>query len=347
MAIKKRQCPACGEMKEYRSDVKTCGCGGTNPFRMALRMPRTTSATKAEFLAEVKAASEREVAKIVETAKRNAHKPIQVRKPKKHTNLMCEINLADHHFGKLSWGQETGHANYDVKIATELFWRAFNALLEQSLVFGFYDEIWFVVGNDLFNADDISGRTTAGTYVETDVRHEKTYSGVSHLILEAIEVLRAHAKKIKVVVVPGNHDYHATFHLGCALECYFHKYTDVEVDNRPMVRKYQQFGQTAHMYTHGDKGRRPDFPALFAREVPKMWAACAFHEIKTGHNHVEKTDERHGVIIRTMPSLCPPDAWHSENGYVGNLRSSQALIYHPNRGLIATMIYTDSDENIQ
>lgn len=29
----KRQCPACGETKEFRADCKTCGCGGTNPFK--------------------------------------------------------------------------------------------------------------------------------------------------------------------------------------------------------------------------------------------------------------------------------------------------------------------------
>lgn len=31
MPIVKRKCPACGEKKEFRSDVKTCGCRGTNP----------------------------------------------------------------------------------------------------------------------------------------------------------------------------------------------------------------------------------------------------------------------------------------------------------------------------
>lgn len=31
----KRQCPACGEVKAIRADCKTCGCGGTNPFRAA------------------------------------------------------------------------------------------------------------------------------------------------------------------------------------------------------------------------------------------------------------------------------------------------------------------------
>ena len=32
MALIKRECPACGKIKKFRSDVKTCGCAGTNPF---------------------------------------------------------------------------------------------------------------------------------------------------------------------------------------------------------------------------------------------------------------------------------------------------------------------------
>src|SRR5579859_4380167 len=27
----KRECPACHEVKNFRADVKTCGCRGTNP----------------------------------------------------------------------------------------------------------------------------------------------------------------------------------------------------------------------------------------------------------------------------------------------------------------------------
>lgn len=31
MALVKRECPACGKVKKFRTDVKTCGCRGTNP----------------------------------------------------------------------------------------------------------------------------------------------------------------------------------------------------------------------------------------------------------------------------------------------------------------------------
>lgn len=40
MAFKTRVCPACGEKKKFRTDSKTCGCAGTNPF------PKSNKAVK-------------------------------------------------------------------------------------------------------------------------------------------------------------------------------------------------------------------------------------------------------------------------------------------------------------
>src|SRR5439155_17261514 len=71
--------------------------------------------------------------------------------------------------------------------------------------------------------------STSGTQVESDVRHEKTYVTVRTLLIQAIEKLRHLAAKVKVVVVPGNHDHNATWHLGDSLEVYFSKYDDVKI----------------------------------------------------------------------------------------------------------------------
>lgn len=291
--------------------------------------------------------AKQEIASLKELAKTEAKEPRRaVAKPNKSHPVMLEINLTDHHFGKLAWGLETGHANYDVKIATEVFHRALDTILNRS-PFKAYEEIWFVVGNDLFNADDTQGRTTAGTQVESDVRHEKTYVTVRTLMVQAIEKLRFLGSKIKVIVVPGNHDHNATWHLGDSLELYFAKYSDVEVDNRPAPRKYHRFGQTLVMFTHGDKGKRKDLPLLMATEARELFGATAFHEIHTGHNHTLKVEETHGIRNRILSALCPPDAWHAENGYVGNLRSSEAFVWDKQEGLIGTVIYTDQDQLIE
>lgn len=290
--------------------------------------------------------AKKEIQNLKQLAKQDADFPKHVPVPKFTEGKMLEINLTDHHFGKLAWGLETGYANYDVKIATQVFHRAIDTILDRS-PFSAYEQIWFVVGNDLFNADDTQGRTTSGTQVESDVRHEKTYVTVRTLLIQAIEKLRNFAAKVKVVVVPGNHDHNATWHLGDSLEVYFSKYSDVEVDNHPCPRKYHQFGQTLVMFTHGDKGKIKDLPLLMAAEKSILFGATKFHEIHTGHIHTLRVDEQHGIRVRTLPALCPPDAWHAENGYVGNLRSSEAFVWDKNEGLIGIVIYTDSDEKIE
>lgn len=288
----------------------------------------------------------KEIEALKELAKREASLPIKVRKLNKTNGNMLEIDITDHHFGKLAWGRETGFQNYDTKIAAALFNKALDVILERASSLAF-DEIWFVVGNDLFNSDDQEGRTTSGTYVNTDVRYQKTFSVVRTVMIESIERLRRQTKKVRVIMVPGNHDKLSVWHLGDSLECYFHKYDDVVIDNEPKHRKYHEFGKVMIMYAHGDKGKRNDYPLLMATEQPEMFGRTKFREAHTGHNHYTKTDEHHGVIVRKLSALCPPDAWHAENGFVANLRSAEAFMWNKDEGLIGTIIYTDSRDDIE
>src|SRR6185437_7298527 len=132
-------------------------------------------------------------------------------------------------------------------------------------------------------------------------------------MVRAIEKLRQIAP-VKVVIVSGNHDQLSCWHLGDSLECYFHNYTDVEIDNLPRQRKYHQFGNVMVMFTHGHKGKRQDYPLLMATEQPQMFGSTKFRECHTGHNHMTKLDEQHGVRVRVLPALCAPDDWLATNG---------------------------------
>ncbi len=289
----------------------------------------------------------KEIEELKALARLDAPEPPVIEKPKNFQGGMLEINLIDHHFGKMAWGLETLGPNYDVKIAAKLFNRALDTLINRS-PFATYEEIWFVVGNDLLNSDDTSGRTTAGTPVESDFRHEKTYVTVRTLLVQAIEnKLRHIAKMVRVIVVPGNHDHNSMWHLGDSLELYFSKYSDVEVDNRPSARKYHVFGNTLVGYAHGDKAKGKNLPLLMATEAREDFGRTLFHEWHTGHKHQSRTEEFNGVRVRILPALCPSDAWHAEMGFVGNLRSSEAFVWDAVQGLIGIVIYTDSDEFIE
>lgn len=298
------------------------------------------------FLKKKKAvvSAKAEIEELKDLAKKNAKpfEPIIRKVVSKTGHRMLEINIPDVHFGKLAWAIETGGENYDVKITSKTFMAAVTALVFRVSHYTF-DEILFVVGNDLLNSDDIEGRTTKGTNVSNDGRYHKTFATVRNLIIMCIEWLRNLAP-VKVVMVAGNHDSLSVWHLGDSLECYFHKYEDVTIDNTPRYRKYHRFGNVMLMFTHGDKGKRNDYPLLMATEQPEMFGATKFREAHTGHTHQTKVEEHHGVRVRVLPALCAPDDWHSENGYVGNLRNAEAYVWDATEGLIGMAIY-NADSN--
>ena len=291
-------------------------------------------------------AARNEIAELKALAKKEASIPIKVRKLNKATGHVLEINIADHHFGKLAWKAETGDQNYDTKIALQCFQRALETILDRVSAYSF-DEIIFIIGNDLFNADDTEGRTTKGTYVSSDIRYHKTFSVVRTAMTDAIERLRRLTKMVRVILVSGNHDHLSVWHLGDSLECFFTKYDDVSIDNSPKYHKYYQYGKVMVAWTHGDKGKIKDLPLLMATEQPAMFGATKFREAHTGHKHHKSVEEQHGVIVRILSSLSPADAWHAEQGFTGNLRSAEAFIWHKDEGLVGTIIYTDSREDIE
>ena len=267
-----------------------------------------------------------------------------IRPSKVPSGKMLEINVPDAHFGKLAWPEETGYGPYDIKIAAATYVRAIRALIERTKGMQ-YDQILYVIGNDLLNSDDLEGRTTSGTQVTNDARYHKVFSVARTTTIWAIEELRKVAP-VKVISVFGNHDRLGAWTLTDSVQSWFHAYPDVTFDNSPKQRKYHQFGNTMLGFTHGDKGERDDYPLLMATEQPKMFGRTKFREMHTGHLHKTKLDEKHGIRVRILPALCQADDWHSENSYTGNLRNAEAYVWDAKEGLIATAIYNDDSQDL-
>lgn len=286
-----------------------------------------------------------EIASLLADAKRQIRRPAFLRRaPRRESGYMLELPITDLHVGKLAWSAETGYQNYDSKIAQGLFEEALATLVARTRSFEF-EQILFVVGNDLFHADTKQGTTTAGTPLDTDSRFHKTAQRIRRMMTTAIDGLRELAP-VKVVMVPGNHDTLAVWHLGESLECFYHRAKDVAIDNDPTMRKYHQHGRCMLMFAHGNRGKLADYPLLMAQERPTMWGATVHREAHTGDKHHKKTittadtEEYNGVRVRILPALCPPDAWHSEGHFVGAMRSAEAFVWHRQQGLVATSAFT-------
>jgi len=282
-------------------------------------------------------AARQEIAALIEDAKKKIGprpKPKRI-DPGEH---LLEISIPDLHIGKMAWRQETGFADYDHKIAIELYRTALDTLIARTAAFKF-SRIVLPIGNDYLHADTKSGTTTAGTPLDMDTRWHKTYVAGRKLMVESIERLREIAP-VTVVVIPGNHDTHATFCIGDSLECWFHNTPDVDIQNQPSPRKYHQHGKVMLLFTHGDKGKRDNLPLLMATERPEMFGSTVHREAHVGHLHQLRVSESMGVRVRISPALCPPDAWHSEHHFVCNKRAAEAFVWHPEDGLVSLAVYT-------
>ena len=249
-----------------------------------------------------------------------------------------EVSIPDLHLGKLAWSPETGYADYDLKIAVEVYEAALEALIQRTRGFAF-QRILFPIGNDLFHSDTKQGTTTRGTPLDTDSRYHKAFLTGRRLITRAVDRLRGIAP-VDVYVVAGNHSVVSEFQLGDSLECWFHKTDDVVIHNAPCSRKYAEFGANMILYTHGDKGSHKNLPLLMATEQREMFGRTTFREAHVGHLHQTRLLETMGVRVRISPALCPPDAWHSENQFVGNLQGAEAFVWDRSEGLVATAHYT-------
>lgn len=282
-------------------------------------------------------AAKREIDNLKDEAKKAARVPKPIIRSSVSTGNMLEISLSDAHFGKLAWSRETGGPDYDTRIAQREFLTSIEHLLDRAKSYKF-DQVLFVVGNDLIHSDDIQGRTTKGTSVDCDTRYYKTFEIVRETITICIEKLRKIAPVV-VKMVQGNHDTLSVWHLGDSLSAIFSQYDDVVIDNEPTYRKYHQWGQCGLLLTHGDKGKRADFPLLFATERPDIFGTTKYREVHTGHLHQTRTEEFHGVRVRIIPSLSAADSWHSANGFVGQQRVAEAYVFNQDEGLIAQFFH--------
>ena len=81
-------------------------------------------------------------------------------------------------------------------------------------------------------------------------------------------------------------------------------------------------------------------PLLMAAEEPELFGCSEFREVHTGHLHQVGLFEKFGIRVRRLPSLTPPDGWHSKSGYIGMTRAAQSFTWSKYDGLYAMDEYT-------
>lgn len=255
-------------------------------------------------------------------------------KPKKGKADCCYVlNGHDAHIAKLAWGPSTGGADWDIKIARETDDAAVEDLMTKVPVER-VEEVVVIVGSDMLQIDNDKSTTTAGTYVDSDSRLAKAFETAGDMLTTRIEKL-ASRFKVKVVVIPGNHDSTVSLFLGKYVEAWFRNHPNVEIDSSPKSRKYHAYGKNLIGFDHGSNTKLNDLPLIMMRENQETISGFKHFEVLTGDKHHEFVNDIKGIRVRIAPALCPPDKWHADKGYIGSVRQSQGLLYQRDNGLEA------------
>lgn len=263
----------------------------------------------------------------------------------KNEGMMLELSLPDIHFGKCAFSNEAGDA-YNLDIAVSRFKTAVLDILSQ-INFDEIETVVIPVGNDLLNFDNLSLTTTAGTPQSSDGGFYRMYRAAFDSFVWLIEQVLLSCR-VHVVSVPGNHDSQTAWTLCQALDAWFHKAPNYTSDTSPEPRKYVRFGQVLIGFTHGDKEAHSALPFIMATEssLRGAWDSTKYREWHLGHLHksaskmqVATGDEVNGMRIRILPSLCGTDNWHFAKGYVGNIKSAEAYLWHKELGLRQIIVH--------
>jgi len=281
---------------------------------------------------------------MIEAAKGEIRRPKLPKHKKTAGELWSVVVMSDLHMGSRSWRHTTG-ADYDLNIASKLVSSAASRLIASGNRLGICRRS-IVLAGDTLHFDTVLGTTTGGTYLDRDSRLQKTIDVASASIFGVIEQ-SAETVQTDVLIVPGNHDSALSFALQKILLERYRNDARVSVNKEFTTRKYMTFGGNLIGVTHGDKAKKK-LAGIMALEASELWSKCRHREWHVGHLHHQAAEIStiDGVIVRTHPTIVPPDAWHVESGFVGAERAMQGFVYSRAGGLAEMhMAYVGSEHD--
>lgn len=236
------------------------------------------------------------VENLIESFKQLESVNIKTNKTNIDDKKLLEIPLFDAHFG----------------ISDYEYYQPTQQLVFDKLSSRKWEEVLFVVGQDMLHNDDFRGRTSSGTPIEsTDM--EKAWNDCRKFYEPLIEQAIKQSNSVKIMYAKGNHDESMSWAFVQLLKV---RFPQAIFDDSMIERKVHVFGDNFIGVTHGDKARK-NLHNIFPIEFPELWAKAKSREIHIGHLHVEDGRDYFGMMVRTLSTRNRTDLWHKNNGYVG------------------------------
>ena len=246
-----------------------------------------------------------DIDKFVEMVQKDT-KAINVNRIENNSKKFLEIPLFDMHFG-------VADLDYYMNTINKIH----SKINSQE-----WDEILFVIGQDLLHNDGFEGKTTSGTPIEK-VNMEKAWEDADTFYSNLITLALTKSNKVHLVYSNGNHDKGISYGFAKMLEA---KFPQAISEMSVKQRKAFVYKDVFVGLTHGDKGNariEKNFYSEFGKEI----AVAKVVEVHSGHIHHEVTKDNLGITVRSLSTGAKTDDWHYDNGFLGAHKHFQIFEY--------------------
>ncbi|MDC7221626.1 MAG: hypothetical protein PQJ59_16950 [Spirochaetales bacterium] len=209
------------------------------------------------------------------------------------------------------------------------------------------DEIVYVLGNDLFHINADKPETRKGTPQETiGIPHEVNRE-ILKMCIDVVYMLKQRCRKLHVMSVPGNHDFHNVCWLSLALTCKFSDDENIIIDSGIDERKYYSFGCTAFVFAHKIMKRQDRLSVIMFQEMLDLGIITdeiKYYEAHGGHFHVASQRDypsattNQMITQRILGSLTGQQRY-SKDAFGLKSREAHGLLYSRDSGIEQQLIF--------
>ncbi len=255
----------------------------------------------------------------------------RIAKPTKCEDLLVGYPISDHHFGMLSWHEETDH-DYDLNIASQMLAGAMDHLVDRAPK---SKKALIGVLGDYFHYDSFESVTPRGrNQLDSDTRFPRMIrAGLQGLIHQIARALENH-QEVEVIIELGNHDPASAIWLMLSLQQIFSDNPRVTINSSPKNFHYYRHGKTLIGVHHGHGPKMADLPLIMATDRAADWGLTENRYWWSGHVHHDQMKDIQGVKVESFRILAPGDAWANSKGYRSK-QSMVSIIYDPEHGEVS------------
>ncbi len=203
---------------------------------------------------------------------------------------------------------------------------------------GVVDYVLLPCGGDFVHSDNVHGRTTSFRHeMDLDGLPEHAFVEGMELYVEMVERVLADGLKVRIEVVPGNHDYYTSVGIGRAAALVFRHVEAVEVGNAIAPYAYVDYGSSGIVLHHGDGLK--DARALAENLTVQARKARKNHRFGyaiTGNLHHVKQHENGGILLLQQPSPATSDRYAVKGGWTTSRPAVNIFVFDRERGLTET-----------